>query len=480
MRLPLRRLGRGLAAASIITALATGALPAPAEAAALPGYGKITVGGKTYITDAQGRALTLRGFNRGKYANDHVTLPDIQRMSARGFNFLRLVVQWDNIEPVKGRYNQRYLGYVDRVLNWADRYGIYVMVDMHQDVFGPAFDSPGTNSHDGAPKWATRTDGLPFVHNPDDWFQDYFQPAVMRAFEHLYEDADLRAAQVKMWQVLVKKIRHHRSLLGYDLFNEPFGEMQSQDLVTEAARIEKTRISPMYRRLIKAIREHDRRSWLFVEPTALVGHGVPTQLQSFRDPRVGYAPHFYDDSVEVGKDWKPNGFIQKYEAAISLYPKANRMPMIVGEWGPPSARTQGNALLVRRQVAAMNRFASGWAQWYWCAGNGGYCALDPRNNPARGNEPAFSPYAPRIVGDPVEQFFNPDSRRYRLTFKLRRGVSGQTLVTVPVATYPRGAKPQINGGGARVTFRYDARAHVLRVIAAGRPGTTVKVSLIPR
>src|SRR5207244_2570805 len=78
-------------------------------------------------------------------------------------------------------------------------------------------------------------------------------------------------------------------------------------------------------------------------------------------PRPGYAPHFYDASVEAGQDWDPsNGFIENYTAAITAYPQANHLPVLVGEWGPPNSRTPGNAELVRRQVAAMSGFAAGW------------------------------------------------------------------------------------------------------------------------
>lgn len=171
--------------------------------------------GRTHFIDRYGRVLRLRGLNLGK--TDTVTEERVARLAGAGFGLMRLNIQWEKVEPRRGHYDTGYLRYLDRVLGWADRHRVLVLIDWHQDVFGPAF------GHNGIPAWATRTDGLPFEPNPDDWFADYFQPAVQAAFTHLYDDGDLRAAQTAVYAEVAAQLRGHRSLLGYDLFNEPFG-----------------------------------------------------------------------------------------------------------------------------------------------------------------------------------------------------------------------------------------------------------------
>ncbi len=146
------------------------------------------------LTDARGRVLTLRGWNiedkahRGEQALTAITERHLRDLRAQGFDFARLLVFWDDLEPQPGQYSERYLRKIGRVLDWAERQDVRVVLDAHQDVFGPAF------GHRGIPRWATRTDGLPFTAHPDDWFAEYFEPAVQRAFTHLYEDDDLRRA----------------------------------------------------------------------------------------------------------------------------------------------------------------------------------------------------------------------------------------------------------------------------------------------
>ncbi|GGU82031.1 hypothetical protein GCM10010211_55000 [Streptomyces albospinus] len=437
--------------------------------------------GRTLFTDRHGRVLRLRGLNLGK--TDTVTEQHVAQLAHDGFDLMRLNIQWEKVEPHRRHYGTTYLRYLDRVLGWADRYRVLVLIDWHQDVFGPAF------GHNGIPAWATRTDGLPFEPDPDDWFADYFQPAVQAAFTHLYDDPDLRAAQTAVYAKVATALRGHRSLLGYDLFNEPFGPVPGDpanpdDQIRASAALERGRLAAMYRRLIGAVRSADRNAWLFLEPTVLVGQGVPTSLPGFHDPRpgpgrLGYAPHYYDTAVESGADWNPSDrFIDRYEAGIGGYPTAHRLPVLVGEWGPPQATTPGNAELIRRQVASMDRFASGWALWYDCrAGNGsGYCAYNLDGNPAPGKEPAFAPYAPAVAGIPDTESYTPATGTYTLTLTADRTTRrAWTLLSLPATTFPDGARVSVTGAGpAVVVAGGPGRAGLL--LPAARPGATVRVT----
>ncbi|MEV0373034.1 cellulase family glycosylhydrolase [Streptomyces sp. NPDC050636] len=442
--------------------------------------------GRTHFTDRHGRVLRLRGLNLGK--TDTVTEGRIARLVSDGFGLLRLNIQWEKAEPHRGRYDTGYLRYLDRVLGWADRHRVLVLIDWHQDVFGPAF------GHNGIPHWATRTDGLPFEPNPEDWFADYFQPAVQAAFTHLYDDPDLRAAQTAVYAKVAAVLRGHRSLLGYDLFNEPFGPIPGDptnpdDQIDASAALERGRLAAMYRRLIDAVRSADPDAWLFLEPTVLVGQGVPTSLPGFDDPRpgadrLGYAPHYYDTSVESGADWDPSGrFIENYETAIGGYPAAHRLPVLVGEWGPPQATTPGNVELIRRQVASMDRFASGWALWYGCRANngGGYCAYDRDGSPAPGKEPAFAPYAPAVAGTPGTESYAPATRTYTLTLTADRTTRrAWTLLSLPATAFPDGARVSVTGAGPVVVVASNGPDGARLLLPAARVGATVRVTATVR
>lgn len=393
--------------------------------------------GNTLLADRHGRALQLHGANLGKV--DDITEQGVANMAAAGLTLLRYPIQWRKVEPAQGEYDAAYVAKIRDVLAWGEKYGLLVIIDWHQDVFGPAF------GFDGIPEWATRTDGIEFEPVEGNWFMNYYHPAVQAAFAHLWRDTDLQQAQVAAWTYLAGQLQGSPALLGYDLFNEPMIKSDAE-------------LGEMYERVIAGIRTVDQRSWLWVEPTVLVGEGQPTELPAFDDPRpgkdrIGYAPHAYSTSVEDGDDWDTaSGFVGMYESAVTAYPRENRMPVIVGEWGPITADDNhpGNVELVRQQVASFPRFASGWAIWYACdnAGGNGYCIFaDDDGNLHPGRAAAWRPYPLALSGTVIKETATP--RRYRLTYVPKPGAASQLVVPSGFAdriavTVPRGATAKVS------------------------------------
>ncbi|MFC7983678.1 cellulase family glycosylhydrolase [Streptomyces sp. NPDC057336] len=461
----------------LLTALVCVALLATGTAYAQPAVEdhRVPPSGIPRLTDDRGRVLTLRGWNvedkthRGEDALSAISERHFRDLRARGFNFARLLVFWDDLEPRRGHYSERYLRRIERILGWAHKHRVHVLIDAHQDVFGPAF------GHRGIPEWATRTDGLPFTPHPDDWFAEYFEPAVQRAFTHLYEDPDLRRAQADMWRVLARRLGDHPAVLGYDLINEPMGEIaRGEDLPTAARRIEREQLTPLYNRLADAVRDVDDDSWIFFEPTPIVGEGVPTGLGRIDDPKAVYAPHFYNTAMEAGADYDPSaGWIEAYESAVTVYPGRYRVPVVVGEWGPLNNSLPNMGRFYRDALSSLNRYTSGWAGYVWCYG-GGYCAVDAEGRFRTNKEQTSAPYAPAVAGRVTAQTYEPDGGVFRLSYRAGHGV---TEVSLP----PRAGGWRIElTGAARTAVPAPAgdRARTVRVVA--RPGAHVTVVVTPR
>ncbi|MFC8293775.1 cellulase family glycosylhydrolase [Streptomyces sp. NPDC057242] len=465
---------------TLLASAVVAALLAPTAARAEPangaGDGAANGAGRTAgdripaLTDEHGRALTLRGWNvedkanRGDAALSAVTEKHFRDMRAKGFNFARLLVFWDDLEPRPGRYSQDYLRKIERILDWAEKHDVKVLLDAHQDVFGPAF------GHRGIPEWATRTDGLPFTPRPDDWFSEYFEPAVQRAFTHLYEDEDLRRAQARMWRVLADRFDDHPAVLGYDLINEPMGEVrEGEDLATAARRIERDQLTPLYNRLADAVRSVDRDAWIFVEPTPVVGEGVPTGLGRIHDPKVVYAPHFYNTGMEAGADYDPAaGWIENYERAVTLYPERYKVPVVVGEWGPLNNSLPNMNRFYRDAMSSLGRYGSGWAGYVWCYG-GGYCAVDGTGAFRTNKELTAEPYAEAVAGRVRSAAHDPATGVYRLVYDAagRRG-SRVTELSLPPGDW------RVTARGAAVVLR-EGRGRA-RVLAAPDARVTVTVT----
>ncbi|RSS42032.1 endoglycoceramidase [Streptomyces sp. WAC08241] len=472
MRTTSRTTWRTVLLASAVAAALLTPTAAHAEPRAEPRAGAGATGGSRIpaLTDEHGRALTLRGWNvedkanRGDAALSAVTEKHFRDMRAKGFGFARLLVFWDDLEPRPGQYSQAYLRKVERILDWAEKYDVKVLLDAHQDVFGPAF------GHRGIPAWATRTDGLPFTPRPDDWFSEYFEPAVQRAFTHLYEDEDLRRAQARMWRVLAGRFDDHPAVLGYDLINEPMGEVrEGEDLVTAARRIERDQLTPLYNRLADAVRAVDRDAWIFVEPTPVVGEGVPTGLGRIHDPKVVYAPHFYNTGMEAGADYDPAaGWIETYERAVTRYPEQYKVPVVVGEWGPLNNSLPNMNRFYRDAMSSLGRYGSGWAGYVWCYG-GGYCAVDGTGAFRTNKELTAEPYAEAVAGRVRSAAYDPATGVYRLSYDAagRRG-SRVTELSLPPGDW------RVTARGAALVLREDrGRA---RVLAAPDARVTVTVT----
>lgn len=84
------------------------------------------------------------------------------RIKKWGFNFLRFIVTWEAIEHAgPGKYDDAYCEYVKRMVTLADKKGLYVYIDPHQDVWSRF------TGGDGAPGWTLETIGIDIMKLKD-------------------------------------------------------------------------------------------------------------------------------------------------------------------------------------------------------------------------------------------------------------------------------------------------------------------------
>ncbi|MFT3985534.1 MAG: cellulase family glycosylhydrolase [Lachnospiraceae bacterium] len=185
----------------------------------------ITTAGKKFI-DLQGRHTLLHGINMvckekeknyiGNYKEN-----DFNDLKKWGFNVIRLGIFWDAAEPWPGEYNDQYLLEIDKLIEMAGKQGIAVFLDMHQDLFGSQYS-------DGAPDWATLTDGLEHVQT-ELWSESYLlSGAVQAAFDSFWNNkkaADgigIQDHYINMWKHIASRYKENETVIGYDVINEPF------------------------------------------------------------------------------------------------------------------------------------------------------------------------------------------------------------------------------------------------------------------
>src|SRR3954462_3294835 len=191
------------------------------------------------IVTADGRQVLLRGVNvnqLGDYWQQRPEIPatlpltedDFAGIQALGMNEVRLLVHWSKLEPQRGRVDEAYLAQIRQAIGWARKPGIYVVLDMHQDAWGKSIATPRSEScppgfspqqgWDGAPAWATLTDGLPTCR-----FQiREVATAVAQAWQNFYLDRDgIQSELVKTWAHRAHACAAVPPVAAYGLLNEP-------------------------------------------------------------------------------------------------------------------------------------------------------------------------------------------------------------------------------------------------------------------
>ena len=276
-----------------------------------------TRGTDARVRDDQGRQVLLRGVNLnvlGDYYQANADYPtvipatdaDWAEMQSDGIDVVRLLLSWSSLEPTRGTIDQDYLKRVHDAVDEAKAHDIYVVLDMHQDAYGKFSPTPaGTTcpdgskpsiGWDGAPEWATITDGADTCAAAG---VRELSPAVMKAFENFYLNTDgIQDELVKTWASVAQDFAADPTVAGYDLFNEP---NWGADASTSGARL-----GAFTQKAITAIRTAETAGGgfshiVFFEPVVLFpGDGTLVPPSSVTDANVVFAPHNYNDSIQGG------------------------------------------------------------------------------------------------------------------------------------------------------------------------------------
>jgi endoglycosylceramidase len=354
---------------------ADAAVEAPAPIAAL-GPLAVSRDGRPRIVDDQGRDVLLRGANfnaLGDYHQDDPelsptrppTADDWDQMAANGFSVVRLLVSWSALEPERGELDRDYIDRIRAAVDDAADRGIYTVIDFHQDAYGryvatPAGTAcpPGTEAAigwDGAPEWATLTDGESTCR-PVGYREG--APAVQAAFRNFYENTDgIRDAFVATVARVAGEFADEPAVAGYDLLNEP-------NLVLPADE-SSARYTELAAGLVSSIRaaEDDAGGFphlLFLEPIVLFPLPGTMPDPGFTDDRdIVFAPHNYAESIG------PAILTVEQTADIGAGAAGDRgWPLWVGEYG--IFETGDDKLdVLRRFAATQDAGLSGGAAWQW-------------------------------------------------------------------------------------------------------------------
>ncbi|MFM1919697.1 MAG: hypothetical protein RLZZ303_1331, partial [Candidatus Hydrogenedentota bacterium] len=439
------------------------------------------------IVDLEGREVVLRGVNLGK--KNAPFLPerseeDYAALARWGFNCVRFYINWAAIEPAPGEYDVAFLDALAQHVAWANQHGIYVMLDIHQDLYSGAI--PGGN---GAPAWATLDDGKPHVKPDGPWGMAYFtSPQVHQAFDSFWAnrpgpgDVGLQDRFAAAAQALARKFADVPGVVGIDLYNEPgmgsdvtkvvpalisavpklmtlpdppMGLLAALSTPDGAAGLEQltlrqdiylwmldaitpvlqefeqSKLQPFYDRVGSAVREVTPNLILFFEPPVLANSGAKSSLRPMQDAtgrplsNQAYAAHAYDLVTDSDKVADPSSMrLDIMFERLAEHARQMGLPAVVGEWGAyygnPNARAAAKLVVTQLEK-------HGLGDLYW-------------DYESELSEKAFfdqlcRPYPQATAGELESWSLDQDTRVFTMAWKERSDLQAPTRIYVPRTWY---------------------------------------------
>ena len=383
---------------------------------------RAAVGGNGFFVDAAGREVLLRGVNvnsLGEYWQFAASLPtvfpftdaDMEFLASMGLNLVRLVISWSAVEPNPGSYDEAYLSQVAETIDGLQRRGIYTLVDLHQDAWGPtlsarpdegcAADEIAAGGWDGAPGWATLTDDSTPRCIPAAIGLRELSPAVLEAWAKFWDNRrgpdgiGLQQRYTEMLRHVAARLGGLPGVMGYDIMNEPnaypgdlvdaFAALLPDLLADEYVDILRGSLDALaafYGDAVDALRagesdaEIEARIIVF-EPSALwpnVAEGS-TVAPFSDDPQLAYGPHIYQSGISflVALD---DSQVERVRAEAAMY---GGVPILTGEWGASPASAGELDGYFEKMIALQDREHWSTAHWLYQAscGDPHYFRADP-------------------------------------------------------------------------------------------------------
>ena len=464
-----------------------------------------------WVTDQRGRVVILHGWNLvskvGSYRPEDTGFgrDDARFLRRNGFNTIRLGVIYKALEPespgADGRpdYADGYLASIERTQRLLARFGIYTLLDFHQDLYNERFQG------EGWPDWQVLDTTPGGAECPNELRQGFPNNYVVNAglncaFDSFWANREIEGIGLQdryaaAWRHVAARFAGAPRLLGYNIVNEPWPGSQYPTCLspTGCPAFDTQTLEPFSERVIAAIRKADDRTLSWYTPLVVFDFGADSSHGDTGDEHAGFAFNMY---------CLAGGFLPANPAGEASCPETYDLTM--GNAETQSEQT-GDALLltefgatndltVINQVIdlAEERMMS-WQQWHYCecddpttAGSGVQSVVTDPNKPPRGDNvnrdkllASSRPYPQAVAGTPTESDFDPETEGFRLSYSAEAPGGGllprrvRTRVFVPRIHYPDGY--EIDVTGARAT---TPRAQTLKLKRS--PGAeTVELRLTP-
>jgi endoglycosylceramidase len=316
------------------------------------------------IVDDEGTEVKLRGvaFSGYEGGGDKHYESDYAQIRNWGFNVVRLPIAWNYIEPQPGVYDLAHLAnIVDRDIAWAKKYGIYIVLDMHQWVWSSYFSWWGGHGN-GLPEWAVR--GYPNTFEGCGIaITDFWLGKGPNGTTASSSNPSMQDRYIEMWKFVANHYKNEPHII-YDVFNEPY----RGDYYYPAGGLDEYATAPylyrFYNRLIPAIRQIDPDRIIMYEPVS--GWHVPA-AQKLNYPNLIFSFHCYDYAGNYNGDraMLERNFWDKFMSYPQPDNLANwQMPVWLGEFGCADTAPYYEQW-IKDMASVCADYNIGWSWWYY-------------------------------------------------------------------------------------------------------------------
>lgn len=263
------------------------------------------------------------------FRNTFIQEEDFKKIACLGFNCIRLPFHHNLIETKPYRYSQQGVEYLDRALAWAEKYKLFIILDLHA--------AAGCQNHD--------------------WHSDSLGQA------QLWSSSDYQQRTAELWKFIAGRYRDHHHLAGYDILNES---------VVPSAK----KLNCLYRKIIKSIRSVDQNHIIFIEGN-LWATNIAC-LDVFRDDNYALSIHFYHP-IDFTFNFVPELLYplrlfwnkKTLRSMIAQYAKEaekRKIPLLVGEFGINYRYNRyGEVDWLRDILKTFDRHRFHWTYWTYKA-----------------------------------------------------------------------------------------------------------------
>lgn len=445
-----------------------------------------------WLVDAEGRVLLPRGVNLVRkiepldpavagFGDD-----DAQLLADRGFDVVRLGIEAYALMPDPGVIDTAYLDQIEATVDVLGAHGLLVLLDFHQDGWGPAF------RDNGFPVWMTFTNGATDTGTP---FPLYYltNPAIQAAFQSFWDDVPgpggvrLQDRAAAWFEAVGERFAGNDAVLGYDLLNEPWPGTTWLPCVAQdqgCPDLDRDELDPYYARAAEALRRHDTEHLVFGEPWVLFNFGESTTSIDVPggDAAGGMSFHMYttDPSldpavVENAVDWTD----------------CTGGALLNTEFG-----ATGDVATLERQTALFETALVPWTFWSYDE-QFVHDLADPATG-ANINDAVVDalarPHPVAVAGTPMGADYDPEGGAYQLVWSTtgpdgsRFGDGATTVIDTNARAYPAGYDVVVDGGQVtsapndpRLTVVADPGADRVQVLVgrAGDPGPAAVEPVAP-